>query len=85
VPARCGPALFPISDRNALVGLAQFLDVDLGQIAAGGLERAQQILGMQDADDVLGRPAPQRQAGDGRGQDGADDLLGRVVGVFRRV
>ena len=28
-------------------------DVDLGEIAVGRLERAQQVLGMQDADDVL--------------------------------
>ena len=35
----------------------------LAQVAVGVLERAQQILGVQDADDVLRLVAPQRDAG----------------------
>jgi hypothetical protein len=35
-----------------------------GDVAFGVLERTQQILGVQDADDVLGLVAPQRDAGE---------------------
>ena len=33
-------------------------DVDLGEVASGMVERAQQVLGVQDADDVLRLVAP---------------------------
>ena len=56
-------------------------DIDLGEVAAGRLDRAQQVLGVQDADDVLRRVAPQRNARDRRGEHGLDDVLGRIVGV----
>ena len=64
-------------------GRAIAFDVDLRPVAVAALERAQQVLGVQDADDVLGRSAPQRHARDRRGEHGLDDLLGRIVGADR--
>ena len=46
-------------------------------------KRAQQIFDVQDADDVFGIVAPERQSRHRRGDDGIDDILGRIVGVER--
>jgi hypothetical protein len=43
--------------------------------------RAQQILGVQDADDVLGRLAPQRHARHRCGEHRLDHGRGRIVGI----
>ena len=58
-------------------------DVDLGKLAVGVLDRAQQILGMQDADDVLRRVAPERDARVLGLQRRGDDLLRWAVGIDR--
>ncbi len=58
-------------------------DVDLGKVAFGVLQRAQQVLGVQDADDVLGLVAPQRDAGELGLEHRADDLFRRIVGIDR--
>ena len=55
----------------------------LASVAAGGLDRAQQILGVQDADDVLRLALPQRNACDLRFQHLLHHLLGRIVGADR--
>ena len=54
------------------------------ELAAGRVERAQQILGVQHADDVFGIVAPDRQPRIGRADDLADQLLGRQIGVERQ-
>ena len=58
-------------------------DVDLGEIAARRLDRAQKILGVQDADDVLGFALPQRDARDLGLEHGLHHLLRRIVGADR--
>ena len=55
----------------------------LDKIAAGRLDGAQQVLRVQDADDVLGRSAPERHARHRRGEHRLDHLPGRIVGVDR--
>ena len=56
-------------------------DVDLPHVTVGLVERAQQILGVQDADDVLGLFAPQRDARVFGLEHGIDDCLRRIVGI----
>ena len=58
-------------------------DVDFGKIAVRDLDRTQEVLGVQDADDVLGLSLPQRHPRDLRFQHRLDHLLGRVVGANR--
>ena len=53
------------------------------EVALGALQRAQQVLGVQDADDVLGLVAPQRDARELGLEHCVDDLFGRIVGVDR--
>src|SRR5581483_3154558 len=53
------------------------LHVDLRYVSAVILRGAQQILGMQDADDVFRLAAPQRDSRDRLGQDFLDDLFRR--------
>ena len=55
----------------------------LAGVAVGGADRAQQILGVQHADDVLRLVAPQRNPGVFGGQDLAHQLFRRQVGVQR--
>ena len=63
-------------------GLARQLDdVDALQLPVVGVQRAQQALGMQHADDVVRLVAPQRDAGVLAVQHLAHDLLRRQVGV----
>ena len=52
-------------------------------IAVGRADRAQQILGVQHADDVFRLLAPQRDAGVLRGQHLAHQILRRQIGVHR--
>jgi hypothetical protein len=56
-------------------------DVDLAHVAVGRANGPQQVLGVQDADDVLRLVAPQRNAGVFGRQHLAHDVLGRQVGV----
>ena len=56
-------------------------DVDLGGVAVDRVQRAQQILHVQDADDVFRIAAPQRHARHRRGDHRVDHVLGRLVGV----
>ena len=56
-------------------------DVDARGVALGGADRAQQILGMQHADDVLRLLAPQRDAGVFGCQHLAHQLVRRQVGI----
>src|SRR5882672_2001036 len=56
-------------------------DIDLGGIAVGGTDRAQQILGVQHADDIFRLLTPQRNPGVFGGQHLAHQLFGRQVGV----
>ena len=55
----------------------------VGEIAFGVADHAQQVLGVQDADDVFRRTAPQRNARVFGAQHRVDDLLRRIVGVDR--
>ena len=57
--------------------------LQLARVAAGGGEGAEQILGVQHADDVVGFAAPQRHARIGRGQHFAHQFVGRQIGVDR--
>jgi hypothetical protein len=57
----------------------------LAGVAAGGRESAQEVLGVQDADDVLGLVAPERHAGIGRCQHLAHDRLGRLADSIVRI
>ena len=56
-------------------------DIDPRWIAFGGAKRAQQILGVQHADDVFRFFAPQRNACVFRGQHLAHQILRRQVGI----
>jgi hypothetical protein len=49
-------------------------DVDLGRIVVDGMQRAQQVLGVDDADDVVGLAAPHRHARIGAFEDLGDDV-----------
>ena len=57
------------------------VDAQLRGVAAGGVERAQKILRMQQADEIIGTLAPQRHPRMGRRQHFADDVAGRQIGV----
>ncbi len=56
-------------------------DVDARHVALGGADRAQQILGVQHADDVFRLVAPQRNAGVFGGQHLAHQFVRRQVGI----
>ena len=60
------------------------LQLDLFRVPARQSQGAQKILGVQDADNIIGVFAPQRHARIGRGDDLAHDLGGRQVGVDRQ-
>ena len=56
-------------------------DLDLGHVAVGGLNRAQQVLDVQDADDVLRLVLPDGQPRVRAGERLRDDPVGRIVAV----
>src|SRR5664280_3860609 len=56
-------------------------NVDLGGIAVDRMQRAQQILHVQDADDVFRIAAPERQPRHRRGDHRVDQVFGRIVCV----
>ena len=59
------------------------LDLHMRDVAARILERAQQILGVQHADDVVGLAAPDRHARIGRADNRMEKLARRQIGVDR--
>ena len=64
--------------------VADGADVDPAQVSPpAALDRAQQILGVDDADDVLRLVSQSGHAGVGGRQDLVDDLVRRLVGVDR--
>jgi hypothetical protein len=56
-------------------------DVDLRRVVVDGMQRAQHVLGMDDADDVVGRAAPDRHARIRALQDFGDDVRRFLVPV----